>query len=110
MSITINQKLNWIEENISLDEYSMEDIRNEIKRVSFNEHNLKRYGNYSKALENMLQGLPSWNSFPYFDDDILELKKEWGYKTDDKKWLDNYWNALSNLVIQYFKKQKLELY
>ena len=65
--------------------YSIEDIRNEIKSVSFNEHNLKRYGSYSKALENILQGLPSWNSFPYFDDDILELKKSGGIKRMIKK-------------------------
>lgn len=110
MSITQNDKLKWVGEKISLEDYSLEDIRDEIVMVAFNEHSLKRYGSYTSSLANMLQGLPSWNSFPYYDDDIIALKKEWGYKIEDEKWIENYWNALSNLVIQYFRKQKINLH
>lgn len=102
--VTQTEKLQWIEDNIILEEYTLEQIAQEIRQVAF----YKR-ANKTDALANYLQGLPSWNSFPFTNYDILNLKKEWGYKTDDNKFLSNYWNALANLVIQYFKKQKIYL-
>lgn len=103
--MTQTQKLEWLKDNIILEEYTLEDIISEIKRVAF----CNKKANKTDALAKYLQGLPSWNSFPYYDDDILQLKKEWGYKTDNYKFLANYWNALANLVMQYFKKQKIYL-
>ena len=103
--MTQTQKLEWLKDNIILEEYTLEDIISEIKTDAF----CNKKANKTDALAEYLKGLPSWNSFPYYDDDILQLKKEWGYKTDDDKFLANYWNALANLVMQYFKKQKIYL-
>ena len=103
--MTQTQKLNWLQDNISFEDYTLEEIVNEIRRVAF----YNPAANKTDALAEYLKGLPGWNSFPFYNCDILQLKKEWGYKTDDDKFLANYWNALANLVIQYFKKQKIYL-
>ena len=98
-------KLKWIEDNIILEDYTIEQIVNEIRRVAF----YNPLQNKTDALAEYLKGLPSWNSFPFYNCDILQLKKDWGYKTDNYKFLANYWNALANLVMQYFKTQKIYL-
>ena len=111
MSITQKDKLLWIENNLSFDDYNLVEIRNEIIYSAFYSNNIKRWGSYQKALENMLQGLPWWNTCPFSNYDILQLRDEWGYKTSDDAWTERwYWSALSSLLIQYFKKQNLPLF
>lgn len=103
--VTQTEKLKWVQDNIILEEYTVEQIAQEIRQIAF----CNPLQNKTDALANYLQGLPSWNSFPFTNYDILNLKKEWEYKIDDNKFIDNYWNALANLVTQYFKKQKIYL-
>lgn len=110
MKTTQKQKLQWLENNIDLSEYSLEDIKAEITNNAFYSNNVKRCGSYQNALADFLQGLPSWLSVPYTYSDILKLRDEWNYKTDEDKFINNYWNALSALLIQYFNKKKLELF
>ena len=65
------------------------------------------------AIEGHLQGLPSWLNIPFANCEILQLATEWGYNVISEKkadkFLDNYWRAVANLILQLFSKHKIQL-
>ena len=79
-----------------------------IEEGAFHLSNLRRYGNYQKALSEYLKGLPTWCSIPFTNHDISELLKSWGYTWDDEtketQAVANYWGATASLMLQLFAK------
>ena len=107
MKILPSEKKAWIISHINgsfdQEDYTGIDLSTIEKKVAyFKAQVIRCEGDFSqKSIAEHLQGLPL--TIPYFNDDILELKKEWGYITPDKKWLDNYWMAVASLVMQVSK-------
>lgn len=70
-------------------------------------HEINRIG-IKGALENYFQGLPSCFHIAFYNSDILELAKKWGYldenpsEKQENKILANYWRLLAAKTIQLF--------
>lgn len=58
-----------------------------------------------KALAEYFAGLPSSCTIAFYNDEILELAREWGEtKATDQRILDNYFNFMANKTMQLFRK------
>lgn len=107
MKILPSAKKAWIlghiDGSFDQEDYIGIDLSTIEKKVAyFKAQVIRCEGDFSqKSIASHLQGLPL--TIPFYNDDILALKKEWGYITPDKKWLENYWMAVASLVMQVSK-------
>lgn len=120
--ITPTEKREWLlscvdltgyDETFTTDKDRLQFIANEIKSICFCDNNLKRFNNNKTAIiADHLQGLPSYLDIPFSNFDIINLGRLWGYDLSGKKedkFIENYWNAIANLLLQTFKKYGVEL-
>ena len=97
---------NTIIDNINFDGYDLPEFTNDFDKVqNVYKTFISEYGwalkqmNQQRAFKEWLQGLPSALTVPFYNYDILNNAKAYGYKLDSEEkeynFLDSYWGNLS---------------
>jgi hypothetical protein len=103
-------------ENIDSDGYGV-NIKTDIDKIKFLKKTfLDEYGwavgrmGLQSAVESWLRGLPSSLTLPFYNDEILEVAKQWGSlpinatEKQEDKILNNYWKLMAANVVKLFRK------
>lgn len=72
--------------------------------AEFNDaYNKKRYRNLQARIANYLQGLPSCIAVDYWNDDIINIGRAWGFCQTERKaaqFVENWFNVIALRIIQ----------
>jgi len=103
-------------QNIDSSDYNV-TIKTDLDKIKFLKKTfLDEYGwavnrmGLQNAVESWLRGLPSSLSLPFYNDEILEIAKQWGSlpinatEKQEDKILNNYWKLMAANVVKLFKK------
>jgi len=114
--INKNMKIDWLLEAIDFDgtvENKLIFLSKTIREEAFYPNNIKKFGGNKQAIiADHLMGLPSYLNIPFYNEDIIELLRSWGYelKTDASmdRVLENYFGGVAMIILAAFKKYKIE--
>ena len=103
-------------QNIDSSDYNV-SIKTDLDKIKFLKKTfLDEYGwavsrmGLQNAVESWLRGLPSSLSLPFYNDEIIEIAKQWGSlpinatEKQEDKILNNYWKLMAANVVKLFKK------
>lgn len=110
----------YILDSITWDGYGIKEPTTDKEKLQFAfdtfkseyQWNIDRIG-FVKALTEYLQGLPGTFSIAFYNDEILDLAKEWGglkesaSEREEQRILNNYWNFMAVNIIKLWNKHKI---